>query len=61
MTTYECTEDGCGRGPATGYALHRTSPKGKDFEGRCTEHFEGEPDAVAVAIEQDNQRRASRK
>lgn len=51
---YECTEDGCHKGPATGHALHRTSPKGQEFEGKCTEHFEGTPDPIAVIIENDN-------
>ena len=54
MSRYECAEEGCERGPATGHALHRTSPKGELFEGKCTDHFPGEPDPIALMIERDN-------
>lgn len=57
----KCALKGCGRGPATGDALHRTSPKGEDFEGLCTEHMlehGGEPEALAVLIEDHNHGRA---
>lgn len=47
----QCIEDGCTKGPSTGDALHRVSPKGEPFKGKCTEHFEGTPDPVAVVIE----------
>lgn len=52
---YECIEPECHKGPATGHALHRTSPKGQDFQGKCTEHYEGTPEWVAVTIELRNQ------
>ena len=53
---YVCLENGCDKGPATGHALHRVSPKGQDFEGKCTDHFEGQGDPIALAIEDRNQR-----
>lgn len=59
MSKYACVHDGCDRGPADGYALHRTSPKGDDFEGVCTAHaplYGIVPDNIAVAIEQNNLR-----
>jgi hypothetical protein len=52
-----CGKPGCERGPATGDALHRTSPKGQDFEGLCSEHYRaigGSPDWVATVIERHN-------
>jgi hypothetical protein len=52
--TYECREQGCGRGPATGHALYRTSPKGDNFEGACDEHFSGETDPIVQAIQDRN-------
>lgn len=51
---YECARKGCQRGVANGDALHRTSPKGELFEGMCTEHFQGQPESIAVAIEERN-------
>jgi len=58
MSRYQCRRAGCGRGPATGDALHRTSPKGELFEGECTEHFaeHGTPEPIAVMIEKNNRR-----
>jgi hypothetical protein len=50
MSRYQCTEEGCERGPETGDALHRTSPKGELFEGKCTEHAP-DPEPLAVLIE----------
>lgn len=55
MSRYECAQEGCDRGPASGHALHRTSPKGELFEGKCGEHFEGVADPIAQAIEDRNQ------
>lgn len=50
-----CEQKGCVRGPLdTGHALHRISPKGEKFRGKCTEHFEGEPDPIVLAIEDRN-------
>lgn len=51
---WDCKVDGCTHGRASGHAIHRTSPKGELFEGVCTEHYDGEPDPIAVAIEQRN-------
>ena len=53
MNEYVCIVPGCGRGPSTGHALHRTSPKGEAFEGRCTEHHP-DPEPIAVLIENMN-------
>lgn len=53
----KCVKPGCPRGTETGDALHRTSPKGQDFEGLCTEHYKeigGDPDWVATLMERDN-------
>jgi hypothetical protein len=50
----ECIEEGCSNGIATGHALHRVSPKGTEFEGKCDEHFEGDPDEVAQLIQAHN-------
>jgi hypothetical protein len=54
-----CAKDGCERGPANGDALHRISPKGpgQKFVGLCTEHMReagGQPEALAVLIEEHN-------
>jgi hypothetical protein len=51
---YHCVHDGCERGYATGHALHRVSPKGELFKGKCGEHFEGEVDPLVQAIEDRN-------
>lgn len=58
---YVCEFDGCERGPGNGHALHRTSPKGGPFKGRCDMHM-GEPVDPGVAlitgaIQEDNRRR----
>lgn len=54
----DCVYPGCKKGLGTGDALHRTSPHGDEFEGMCSEHFEGEIDpvvgAIAEVIEQHN-------
>lgn len=58
----KCALKGCERGPGTGDALHRTSPKGENFEGLCTEHYQaigGEPDWVARVIEDRNHGKVS--
>lgn len=52
---YTCAKDGCERGVRSGHALYRTSPKGELFQGRCEEHFDGEPEPVAQMIEDRNQ------
>lgn len=51
----------CGKKAIDGYAIHRTSPKGQDFEGVCKDHLpEGqEPDFIANLIEQDNRNRGT--
>jgi hypothetical protein len=53
----KCAHPDCERGPATGHALHRISPKGEDFVGLCTEHMRkehGHADPIAVLIEDHN-------
>lgn len=54
-----CDHEGCDRGIDTGYALHRTSPKGKGqpFVGLCSEHYTGKPNPVAQVIEDANHAR----
>jgi hypothetical protein len=57
---YGCEVDGCLAHVDLGDAIHRTSPKGGPFRGRCTRHFRemGEqPDPVAIIIEAHNQDR----
>jgi hypothetical protein len=54
-----CIKPGCERGIATGHALHRTSPKGEEFVGACTEHaseYQATVEPVAQIIEEENQR-----
>ncbi|GAB2906914.1 hypothetical protein GCM10027047_01460 [Rhodococcus aerolatus] len=46
---YACNYDGCNRGRGTGHAIHRTSPKGQMFSGRCEEHL-GRPVDPQVAV-----------
>lgn len=59
--TLQCEEPGCPHGPATGHALHRTSPKGEGqtFKGRCSDHMGEAVDPVVAdivgAIEDRNQ------
>lgn len=52
MTTsrYDCDHPGCGRGGATGHAIHRTSPKGELFSGSCEEHLDRPVDPEVAVI-----------
>lgn len=43
---FVCEVAGCGRRLIDGWTIHRTSPKGGPFRGRCEEHFTGEVDEV---------------
>jgi hypothetical protein len=55
---YGCEVPGCLAHVDHGDAIHRTSPKGGPFRGKCTPHFRaagGEPDDIAVIIEEHNQ------
>lgn len=57
MSRYGCEVEGCLAHVDLGDAIHRTSPTGGPFRGRCTTHFQamgGEPDDVAVIIEEFN-------
>lgn len=54
---YGCEHPGCLAHVDHGDAIHRTSPKGGPFRGKCTRHFRedgGEPDSIAVLIEERN-------
>lgn len=54
---YGCEVEGCLAHVEWGDAIHRTSPMGGPFRGRCTKHFQamgGTPDDLAVIIEDDN-------
>lgn len=56
-TKYGCEVPGCLAHVDHGDAIHRTSPKGEAFRGRCSRHFRqmgGEPDPVALIIEEHN-------
>lgn len=56
-SNYGCEVEGCLAHVDNGDAIHRTSPMGGPFRGRCTRHFReagGEPDRVAVIIEEHN-------
>ncbi len=59
MASLVCAHPGCEKGIETGHALHRISPTGpgQKFVGMCGEHFQGEPDPVAQAFEDDNLRK----
>lgn len=52
MSAFKCDHEGCPNGIETGHALHRVSPKPGPFAGLCDEHYAGEPDPVARAIQQ---------
>lgn len=59
-SSYTCADEGCDRGVRSGHALYRVSPKGEDFAGKCEEHFAGEPEPIAQAIERRNHGREDR-
>ncbi len=47
---YDCNHPGCGRGRATGHAIHRTSPKGQLFYGSCEEHLNRPVDTEVAVV-----------
>ncbi len=54
-SNYGCEQPGCLAHVSLGDAIHRTSPMGGPFRGKCTKHFRedgGEPDEIAVLIEE---------
>ena len=54
-SNYGCEVPGCLAHVSLGDAIHRTSPKGGPFSGRCTKHYRemgGAPDDIAVLIEE---------